>query len=1227
MTETITWLHISDTHFCREKNEERSEGIFDSFYNDLIRMRDEYHLYPDFIFFTGDVVLGHIDNSRGLSIKDQYEEAKVFLLRIQEIFCKLPISNILIVPGNHDVNRIFITPDQTEWLENLRKNKQQNGSQIINDLIKNNNLQWKRYMERLNDYKDFLSNNNYQHLLDDSDRLIHSNTYNVNGFKVGIACLNSAWSSHSSDEDKAKLWLGTYQILKARNKLKETNISIVISHHPPNWFTEFEDTSVNREIENNFNFYLHGHEHQEWVTPIDKHIRIASGALYSGSEQNNGYNFVRLYPSENWGEVFLRKYDSGTWIPNIRGNKTDNEGRWKLKNLNLNIDTPETSIVLDTGLNTNNILSDSLFKQLKVSMDVPQIKNYVGRYSEISDLHNLLEKNIIIIIEGIAGIGKTYLATRFAEELRDEYEVCWYSGLSESTSIGSLMNQISLFLFEKGRPTLYNSIKTLGYDFDNSFNIFKNELINKKYAFFFDNYHKASEKLNPLMRRLLDIRSSKIILITRINPTFYNILDKVENRIGQKTIDRWCYEDTREMFKSRGIIAEEGTIKEIHNRLQGYPQYLNLFCILALNSEPKELLVKLPTAERASHEYLEAEVYKSLNPSEKTLIKIASVYRIPENIEAFCINPSLSDIDEILDCLISKFLINKAGNDKYNVHEIISNYCLKDVSKRRTLRDYHLFAAQYYETKDDNPESLLEASYHYTEAGDNEKSALVIIRKAQSLVSKGFWEEVEKPLKSGIDTLSRHRDKAGAKKRMGYAHCLLADLYKERGDVVLAKKHLEQSEKAFMGKGDNDALYRYNNVSGHVYGEMGEVDKCEKSYQRCLELSGNDNSKKAIATGNLAGVHFKRANYEKALELHFETKVSLEELEDEYNLAVSYENIGICYHRMDDYDNAYICLTEAIKRFKDLGLTFRLNNARLYYAIISLDDTNNKEKLEITIQCLNNVLDAYSKMGHIRGVAFVCIKIAQAYDKLNNISNSIEYYQRARECYEKIEFSNLNTEDKILLVIVLMYLNDFDKAESIINDALKVVSEGNILSPILCLLLTVCLLYRNNQVQAIDKIKKLVNYCHKISYGCGKFDFSLLYILINRHGNEKFRLIGDIIPFLQKKTRYPIMRFEQVDIETEEIGNYADVFHPFIGHKIITKNDETLKIIISQLMSSEKEVNIDKDEVLEIERDTALMILGYLYKKGHIKVSELSFNNLRIGLSQNTRRTIRPIIK
>jgi len=452
MTETVTWLHISDTHFCNKKNGWDSIEIIDSFFEDLTRMNKEYNLNPDLIFFTGDVAFGHLNDSCGLSLRDQYKEAEEFLEKIRGIFPRVPLSNIFIVPGNHDVNRTQITQDQIDWIRNLPKNGKEKASEFVNELIRSKNKQWIRYMERLEDYRNFLKERGYNHLLDDPELLTYSKICEINGFKVGITGLNSAWSS-SGDGDKGNLWLGTYQILNSYNSIKDAMFSISLIHHPPNWFTEFEDVEIKKHLERMFTFCLHGHEHQDWVTVIDQHVKISSGALYNGHRNENVYNFVRLYPEEYKGEIFLRTYNNGFWIPYLIGGKTNNNG---IINLNLeflnisnferrldsdikeeNITDPTTNAVtynhIENYPSTSNILNKDKYLKNFYTVD-----EFFSRYFELSKLLNhahpfvgqdeiLLQLNDfmrsekrIALLSGRGGIGKSRILLEFGNNLKLE---------------------------------------------------------------------------------------------------------------------------------------------------------------------------------------------------------------------------------------------------------------------------------------------------------------------------------------------------------------------------------------------------------------------------------------------------------------------------------------------------------------------------------------------------------------------------------------------------------------------------------------------------------------------------------------------------------------------------------------------------------------------------------------------------------------------------------------
>lgn len=922
--------------------------------------------------------------------------------------------------------------------------------------------------------------------------------------------------------------------------------------------------------------------------------------------------------------------------------------------LNIKLNLPEIHFNENLDEIPEPIYDKYLGQKLKVSMEIPQIKSFVGRNSELLALLSLLDKNIIVI-EGIAGIGKTYVATRFAEEIKDEYDVHWYGDLSEVSTLSSVMLKLAIFLKDSGRPRLLNSIENFGYyDIDVLITILRDELVNNTFAIFFDNYHKAEDELNPLIKQLLYIESSKIVLITRQEPAFYNIVDEKENRVAKIKIDPWGYEDTQDMFRLRGIeTADDTTLREIHDRLHGHPQYLNLFCILAQKSKPETLLEKLPEAREDAHSYLETEVYNSLEANEKLLLTIIAVYRIPETIDAFYIVNEFTDIDETLNNLMHKFLVNEIGIGTYNAHEIIRDYCLSDIKKKKTLRDYHRSAAEYYLSKDTNPEYLLEASYHYAEAGEREKSAEIVINNTNDFIDKGFWKKIEEPLNNAITTLSKRRHDPNAIKWVGFAHLYIGGFYLERGDSDLALKHAKESSKAFMRIRDKEIFDLYA-LFGSIYRNMGEFDKSMEYFEKSLGFAGknNDDHGKAVAYANIGTVYSSEGDKTKALEIYLDSLKFFEKHNYTKNIATSCVNIAFVYSNLNDHNKAYDFIKKAIELYKEIGATYYITKAYVAYAGIYLDDPANEGNLDTVLQCLSKSLETYEKIGHVRGEASVYSKIGNYYELQKDYKSAVDKYeqsiaiyktlneksemgdlyssigtcyvklkeyQNAKECFEESLELNPGIEDKLSLSLAEVYINleEFGKA---VDMSKKVLDDNDADYRLKCLahiFMSISLFSLDKEADSYTNLKELIRY-HSTNKSTSDelgWDFSDLTVAIENLDSSKRILIEDLISLIQNKTTHPVIRIDQVNIEREKAGKCAEVFHPFMGFKTITKNDDSLKKIMKDLSKEDIEINIDESTLMGIERDTALMTLGFLHKKGFIDFKETAPNNLKIGLT------------
>nr|VFJ47587.1 MAG: Calcineurin-like phosphoesterase [Candidatus Kentron sp. FM]VFJ48689.1 MAG: Calcineurin-like phosphoesterase [Candidatus Kentron sp. FM]VFK07584.1 MAG: Calcineurin-like phosphoesterase [Candidatus Kentron sp. FM] len=333
MPRTITWLHLSDLHLCGPKTGWDADRILKFLIENLKHMEADHGLAPGLLLVTGDLAFGHLGEGE-LSLQSQFDEAALFLQEVRDAFTTpIPAERVFLVPGNHDVDRRRVLPSQTLWLDHLVN--EPDPARTVNEMLRDASGDWPGIMQRLAVYKQFLGEH-YPHLLQDPEdekHLCYAHTLDVHGHKLGIAGFNSAWSC-GRDGEKGKLWLGgEWQSNTLSGKLEDAEIKLLLAHHPLSWLVEQETPKLDPQLENDFHFFLHGHEHQGWVDPKPRHIRLAAGACYGETPTESGYGFARLDPEAGKGEVWLRRFDDMGlgWIPRVIPGWTNNGGLWKLE--------------------------------------------------------------------------------------------------------------------------------------------------------------------------------------------------------------------------------------------------------------------------------------------------------------------------------------------------------------------------------------------------------------------------------------------------------------------------------------------------------------------------------------------------------------------------------------------------------------------------------------------------------------------------------------------------------------------------------------------------------------------------------------------------------------------------------------------------------------------------------------------------------------------------------
>nr|VFK54526.1 MAG: Calcineurin-like phosphoesterase [Candidatus Kentron sp. TUN]VFK57376.1 MAG: Calcineurin-like phosphoesterase [Candidatus Kentron sp. TUN] len=437
----ITWLHLSDIHLCSPKTGWDADRILQYLREDLEKMEQKEGLRPDLLLVTGDLAYGQLGEG-DLSLRSQFEDVYLFLEEVRTTFSTpIPTERIFPIPGNHDVDRRKIMESLTDWLDNLAT-KKSNPAKFVSQMLNDATGEWPGLMQRLETYKAFLQEC-YPHLLrdeEDEKRLCYAHILDIDGHRMGIAGLNSAWSCRRKEE-KGDLWLGRWQLNQLGTQLKGAEIKLALAHHPLTWLVPQENPALNPMLERNFDFFLHGHEHQAWIDEKSRHIRLAAGACYGENSTMSGYSFVRLDPKAGTGQVWLRRFDDMGlgWIPRVIPGYTDDHGRWGLdlawlkpKEAVSHADT--TMMGTPRGGFAHPTKTPSAVPTEQDAQPAtekppnphgPESRGVFGRAKEIAGFTRELQEKPILLLHGVAGIGKSWLIN----EIHREIHRVWPNGM------------------------------------------------------------------------------------------------------------------------------------------------------------------------------------------------------------------------------------------------------------------------------------------------------------------------------------------------------------------------------------------------------------------------------------------------------------------------------------------------------------------------------------------------------------------------------------------------------------------------------------------------------------------------------------------------------------------------------------------------------------------------------------------------------------------------------
>ena len=296
MLDKFSWLHLSDFHFRADGDLFSQEVSTRALLSDLpSRLSSEHPL--QFVVITGDIAFS--------GKRRQYDLAAEFLESLASTL-GLGMERIFVVPGNHDVDRSLQEYLYEGVLQRLTN------QQAVDEFLGHESART-ALLERQSAFRDF-----QEELFVDGattftdDKLARVRALNLDGLRICVLELNSAWLSGSRDR-AGRLLVGERQVINALALAEryQPHLTISLMHHPMEWLSEFDQLSCTGRLLPRLHIshsgHLHRHEVSVRLLPGTECLLVSAGSSHASRFYENSYNLVEFEVGS--AECQVRKFE------------------------------------------------------------------------------------------------------------------------------------------------------------------------------------------------------------------------------------------------------------------------------------------------------------------------------------------------------------------------------------------------------------------------------------------------------------------------------------------------------------------------------------------------------------------------------------------------------------------------------------------------------------------------------------------------------------------------------------------------------------------------------------------------------------------------------------------------------------------------------------------------------------------------------------------------------
>jgi tetratricopeptide (TPR) repeat protein len=325
--------------------------------------------------------------------------------------------------------------------------------------------------------------------------------------------------------------------------------------------------------------------------------------------------------------------------------------------------------------------------------------NFVGREHELAQLYEALQHNNIIVIGGIAGMGKTYLVAQFVQRLRETHPIIWLE----------CQPHLQLEQFFTG----FAQYMTTHFDDPGVFDVLRLPTS--------DQTQRAKAFVDAVNRHVcLLIWDS---FDQQDNSSFLPLLELCSRQLQQGklliTTRQWAHTEEYDWFNVPSVLPplyrldEEAGIRlmqqlgisnvsseilsQAYHRVDGHPKFLTMLVGLAKKFPLPSLLNELPYVPEKVYNYIQQKVFDTLELHPKHLLEKLSMLRVPFQTSVIEHLMPSSVGYEAFDILLNRFLVTRQSQETlyYEIHDVVKEFSQTHIAES-DLPEIHKQLYAYY---------------------------------------------------------------------------------------------------------------------------------------------------------------------------------------------------------------------------------------------------------------------------------------------------------------------------------------------------------------------------------------------------------------------------------------------------------------------------------------------------------------------------------------------------